>query len=175
MDRLEVLLLGHGVGDEPRTGLKRGHPLVDEQRADGDAGVEVAGVVEVPHCAGVSAATGRLELVDDLHRPNLGSSGDRSCRETGAKRVDRGELVADLSFHLGLTPLQLLLTLAPHAIPELVALFLPLAAWLIASRRDNWHHLMAATFVTVAIAVPMLLASCFIELFVSPKILLAIL
>jgi hypothetical protein len=86
-----------------------------------------------------------------------------------------GARTADLSFHLGLTPLQLLLTLAPHAIPELVALFLPLAAWLIASRRDNWHHLMAATFVTVAIAVPMLLASCFIELFVSPKILLAIL
>jgi hypothetical protein len=86
-----------------------------------------------------------------------------------------GARTADLSFHLGLTPLELLLTLAPHAIPELVALFLPLAAWLIASRRDNWHHLMAATFVTVAIAVPMLLASCFIELFVSPKILLAIL
>jgi hypothetical protein len=86
-----------------------------------------------------------------------------------------GARTADLSFHFGLTPLQLLLTLTPHAIPELVALFLPLAAWLIASRRDNWHHLMAATLVTVAIAVPMLLASCFIELFVSPKLLLAIL
>src|SRR3954454_8788855 len=86
-----------------------------------------------------------------------------------------GATTADQSYHLGLTPLQLLVTLTPHAVPELVALFLPLAAWLIASRRDNWHHLMAATFVTVAIAVPMLLASCFIELFVSPKLLLAIL
>jgi hypothetical protein len=86
-----------------------------------------------------------------------------------------GARTADLSYHLGLTPLQLLLTLTPHAIPELVALFLPLAAWLIASRKDNWHHLMAATFVTVAIAVPMLLAACAIELWVSPKILLAIL
>jgi hypothetical protein len=86
-----------------------------------------------------------------------------------------GARTADLSYHLGLTPLQLLLTLTPHAIPELVALFLPLSAWLIASRRDNWHHLMAATFVTVAIAVPMLLAACAIELWVSPKLLLAIL
>jgi hypothetical protein len=86
-----------------------------------------------------------------------------------------GARTADLSFHLGLTPLQLLLTLTPHAIPELVALFLPLSAWLIASRRDNWHHLMAATFVTAAIAVPMLLAACAIELWVSPKLLLAIL
>jgi hypothetical protein len=86
-----------------------------------------------------------------------------------------GARTADLSYHLGLSPLQLLLTLTPHAVPELVALFLPLSAWLIASRRDNWHHLMAATFVTVAIAVPMLLAACAIELWVSPKILLAIL
>jgi hypothetical protein len=86
-----------------------------------------------------------------------------------------GARTADLSYHLGLSPLQLLLTLTPHAIPELVALFLPLSAWLIASRRDNWHHLMAATFVTVAIAVPMLLAACAIELWVSPRILLAIL
>jgi hypothetical protein len=86
-----------------------------------------------------------------------------------------GARTADLSFQFGLSPLQLLLTLTPHAIPELVALFLPLSAWLIASRRDNWHHLMAATFVTTAIAVPMLLAACAIELWVSPRILLAIL
>jgi hypothetical protein len=86
-----------------------------------------------------------------------------------------GARTADLSYHFGLTPLQLLLTLTPHAIPELVALFLPLSAWLIASRHNNWHHLMAATFATAAIAVPMLLAACAIELFVSPRILLAIL
>ena len=86
-----------------------------------------------------------------------------------------GARTADLSYHLGLSPLQLLVTLTPHAVPELVALFLPLSAWLIASRRDNWHHLMAATFVTTAIAVPMLLAACFVELYVSPKLLLAIL
>jgi hypothetical protein len=86
-----------------------------------------------------------------------------------------GSRTADLSHQLGLTPLQLLLTLTPHAIPELVALFLPLSAWLVASRHDNWHHLMAATFVTVAIAVPMLIASCAIELLVSPRLLLAVL
>ena len=86
-----------------------------------------------------------------------------------------GMRTADLSYHLNIPSWQLLLTLLPHAIPELVALFLPLAAWLIASRKDDWHHLMAATFVTVAIAVPMLLAACAVELWVSPKLLLAIL
>jgi hypothetical protein len=86
-----------------------------------------------------------------------------------------GARTSDLAFHFGLSPLELLLALTPHAIPELVALFLPLSAWLIASRRDNWHHLMAATFVTTGIAVPMLLAACAIELWVSPRLLLAIL
>jgi hypothetical protein len=85
-----------------------------------------------------------------------------------------GARASDVSFHLGLPVWKLMLALTPHAIPELVALFLPLAAWLIASRRDNWHHLLAATFVTVAIAVPMLLTSCAIELWLSPKLLLAL-
>jgi len=37
----------------------------------------------------------------------------------------------------------------PHAILELIALFLPLAAWIIASRRGEWEQLLAATVVTV--------------------------
>ena len=54
------------------------------------------------------------------------------------------------------SPALLLLGVLPHAIPELIALFLPLAAWIIASRRGEWDQLLAATFVTVAIAVPVL-------------------
>ena len=49
--------------------------------------------------------------------------------------------------------------LLPHAIPELIALFLPLAAWIIASRRGEWEQLLAATFVTVAMAVPVLVVA----------------
>lgn len=85
-----------------------------------------------------------------------------------------GSRTADLAAHFGLSPLELLLTVTPHAIPELVALFLPLSAWLIASRHNEWHQLMAATFVTVAIAVPLLLLACAVELWVSPRLLLAI-
>lgn len=84
-----------------------------------------------------------------------------------------GSITSDVAFHLGMAPLELILLLLPHAVPELVALFLPLAAWLIASRSEEWHHLMAATFVTVAIAVPMLLASVAIELLVTPELILA--
>ena len=58
--------------------------------------------------------------------------------------------------------------------PELIALFLPLAAWMIASRRGDWHELLAATFVTVAIAVPMLLAAAAVETWLSPQLLLGL-
>ena len=55
-----------------------------------------------------------------------------------------------------------------------MALFLPLAAWIIASRRDDWQDLLAATAVTVAIAVPMLLAAAAVEIWVSPQLLSAV-
>ena len=78
--------------------------------------------------------------------------------------------VATLSNQLGLSEGKFLLALTPHAVPELAALFLPLAAWMIASRNDDWHELLAATFVTVAISVPVLLASAAVELWVSPHL-----
>lgn len=68
----------------------------------------------------------------------------------------------------------LILSVLPHAIPELTALFLPLAAWLIASRRGEWNRLLAATFVTVALAVPTLIAAATIEVYVWPHILEAL-
>jgi hypothetical protein len=78
---------------------------------------------------------------------------------------------ASVADQLGTTPGVLLLALAPHAVPELVALFLPLAAWMIASRRGDWQDLLAATLVTVAVAIPVLLASAAIEIWVSPQLL----
>jgi hypothetical protein len=81
---------------------------------------------------------------------------------------------ASIAAQLGTTPGMLLLALLPHALPELIALFLPLAAWIVASRNDDWQELLAATFVTVAIAVPVLLASAAVETWVSPHLLHAI-
>lgn len=68
----------------------------------------------------------------------------------------------------------LLLGLLPHALPELVALFLPLAAWIIASRRGDWDKLLAATAVTVAIAVPVLVVTALWEVYVAPHLLQAL-
>ncbi len=81
---------------------------------------------------------------------------------------------ATIAAQLGTTPGMLLLALAPHALPELFALFLPLAAWIVASRAGQWQDLLAATFVTVGIAVPTLLGAAAIEIWVSPRLLEAI-
>lgn len=85
-----------------------------------------------------------------------------------------GNAASTLSAQLGLSPGVLLAAILPHALPELVALFLPLAAWIIASRRDDWHELLAATFVTVAIAAPVLVVAAFVEVYVSPHVILAL-
>ena len=55
-----------------------------------------------------------------------------------------------------------------------MGLFLPLAAWLIASRRDEWEELLAATFVTVALAIPLLVGAAFLEVYVWPDVLRAV-
>lgn len=85
-----------------------------------------------------------------------------------------GLLASDVAAALGIGPGELVLGLLPHALPELTALFLPLGAWLVASRRGEWNQLLAATFVTVAIAVPVLLASAAIELWITPDLLKAL-
>jgi len=76
-----------------------------------------------------------------------------------------------LAAQLDLSPGMLVLTVIPHALPELVALFLPLAAWTIASRRNEWNELLAATFATTAIAIPVLVASASWEAYVWPRLL----
>jgi hypothetical protein len=86
-----------------------------------------------------------------------------------------GGEAAAVAARLHTSPAILLIVLLPHAPLELTALFLPLAAWISASRRGEWDQLLAATLVTVIIALPMLLAAAFIEVFLSPHVLQALL
>jgi hypothetical protein len=81
-----------------------------------------------------------------------------------------GHTLAGVSGFLHVSPALLLLGVLPHAIPELIALFLPLAAWILASRRGEWEQLLAATVVTVAVAIPVLIIAAFIEVYVSPHL-----
>jgi hypothetical protein len=78
---------------------------------------------------------------------------------------------SSIAYQLQITRFELILSVLPHAISELTALFLPLAAWLIASRRGEWNQLLAATLITVTLAIPVLIAAAAIEVYVWPQIL----
>jgi hypothetical protein len=81
---------------------------------------------------------------------------------------------ATIASQLQISRAVLVLSVLPHALPELMALFLPLAAWLLASRRGEWNRLLAATGVTVALAIPTLVVAATIEVYVWPHILEAL-
>jgi hypothetical protein len=76
-----------------------------------------------------------------------------------------------IAYQLHISRFELILSVLPHAIPELTALFLPLAAWLVASRRGEWNQLLAATLVTVLLAIPVLVLAATIEVYVWPHLL----
>ena len=81
-----------------------------------------------------------------------------------------GGTAATYAAELHIGPGMLMIGLLPHALPELAALFLPLAAWIIASRRGEWNQLLAATFVTVSLSIPVLMIAALVEVRVSPEL-----
>ena len=97
-----------------------------------------------------------------------------TCFSLSTQAYVLGSAASALADQAQISPALLLLTVLPHALPELVALFLPLAAWLIASRRDDWQDLLAATFATVGLAIPILIVSALIEIYVWPHLLVAV-
>jgi hypothetical protein len=79
-----------------------------------------------------------------------------------------------IAYQLQISIATLLISVLPHALLELTALFLPLAAWLIASRRGEWNQLLAATVITVTIAIPCLVVAATIEVYIWPHLLEAL-
>jgi stage II sporulation SpoM-like protein len=92
----------------------------------------------------------------------------------GTQAYALGTGAASLSAQLDVSPFVLLVALLPHALPELFALFLPLAAWSLASTRGAWDELLAATFTTTAFAIPLVVLAAAIETWVTPSLLLRI-
>jgi len=92
----------------------------------------------------------------------------------GTQALYLGFQGSTIAYQLDISHATLILSVLPHAVPELAALFLPLAAWLIASRRGEWNQLLAATAVTVALAIPVLLVSAITEVYLWPQLLEAL-
>ena len=97
-----------------------------------------------------------------------------TCFSLGTQAYALGSTGATLAYQLHISTATLMVTVLPHALPELTALFLPLAAWTIASRRSEWDDLLAATLVTVAIAIPTLVCAALWETYMWPQLLRAV-
>ena len=80
--------LGHRIGDDAGRRLHVQHPVLDDAGADRDRHVHVAGVAQVAAGAAVDAALDGLELVDQLHRPDLGRAGERAGGKGRLQHVD---------------------------------------------------------------------------------------
>jgi len=80
-----------------------------------------------------------------------------------------------IAWQQGISPGLLLLSVLPHALPELIAVFLPLAAWILLSRRGRWDEMLAATLVTTVMAFPVIVAAAFVEIYLWPHLLLGLL
>ena len=52
------------------------HVVTDDDGSQGDAGVHVSSVVEVSYSAGVWAAFGRFEFIDDFHGADFWGAAD---------------------------------------------------------------------------------------------------
>jgi Stage II sporulation protein M len=94
-----------------------------------------------------------------------------TCFSLLTQTIGLGMVGATIAWDEHISAPLLVLTALPHALLELTAVFLPLAAWTIASRRGEWDQLLAATFVTVAMAIPMLIIAATWEVYVWPSIL----
>ena len=97
-----------------------------------------------------------------------------TCFSLATQAYALGWTGATLAYQLQIPTGVLMLTVLPHALCELTALFLPLAAWTIASRKGEWGNLLAATVATVAVAIPALVLAALWETYVWPQILQAV-
>lgn len=79
-----------------------------------------------------------------------------------------GQGLAQIAVGAGATTLGVLLRLAPHALVELMAVFLPLAACLLLGRQGRWNALLAAAVLSSLAALPLLVAASVWEGWVAP-------
>jgi Stage II sporulation protein M len=81
-----------------------------------------------------------------------------------------GHELASAAHTLGFTPAELLVRLSPHAVPELTAVFLPLAGCVSLLRRRRFEDLGAAALLTAVVAFPIVVCAAGIEVYLTPYV-----
>jgi hypothetical protein len=86
----------------------------------------------------------------------------------GVQSLGLGRQLADIAAAGHVSRIQLLVLVLPHALPELVAVFLPLGLFLREARRGRLERLGPWSLQAAVIALPILLAAAMIETYVTP-------
>ncbi len=87
--------------------------------------------------------------------------------------IGLGHGLANLSAATQITTTHLLVLVLPHAVPELIAVFLPLGLFLLEAHRGRLSRLGPWSLQAAAIAIPVLLCAAAIETYVTPPRVLA--
>jgi lipopolysaccharide export LptBFGC system permease protein LptF len=81
--------------------------------------------------------------------------------------LNLGHALADVAGQGTMTQAEILVRLLPHALPELIAVFLPLAAVMWLESRARNRELLAAVAACTVVAVPIVVLSAFVEVVVA--------
>src|SRR5207302_7815138 len=90
-----------GIRNNATTGLDVGDAAFHHHGAERDAGIEIAGKIEIENPAGINSAARALQLLDDLHGTNFGCAGHRAGRKTGHQRVETIHVLAQAPAQAG--------------------------------------------------------------------------
>lgn len=79
-------------------------------------------------------------------------------------------ITVDVATTYGVSVTSIIASIAPHALIELTAVFLPLAAFIMLSRKDRSKQLLAATVACLTFSFPMLIVASLLEHYLWPEI-----
>ena len=140
---LDPFVLRHRVGDDAGACLHIQTAVLDHRRADGDGQVHVAVESEVTDCAGVDAALGRFQFVDDLHRPHFRRAADGAGRERRLQHRHRIQARLELAVDVGDDVHHVRIALDGHVLGHLHAADLRHPADVVAPKIHQ-HHVLGA-------------------------------
>ena len=118
-------------------------------RANADAGVQIAREIRIQHRSAVDAAACGLQFFDDLHGANLRRAAERARREARGKGIERIEILAQRAFQSRNQMHDVRVALDVHQVFHLDRAVLAHASQVVAPEIHQ-HHVFGAFFFVVA-------------------------
>jgi len=95
-----IFRIGVGIGDDPRPGLNEDTVILKQQGPNGNPEIQIAAEAEIAHRPAVGTPLIRFQLLDNLHRPDLGRPGQGACGKGGPDDVETILAIGKLRLHM---------------------------------------------------------------------------